>query len=85
MIETKRLLLRPHRPNDATEATQDSLRWFDAGRPEVRAVCMIDDTNAVSIHIAERLGFRPFGRAVHRGSAVPLFERIRTERGRASA
>jgi RimJ/RimL family protein N-acetyltransferase len=66
----------------ATEAMQNSLRWFDAEQPEARTVCMIHDTNAVSRHVAERLGFRPFGRAIHRGSAVLLFERIRTDGGR---
>jgi RimJ/RimL family protein N-acetyltransferase len=69
----------------ATEAMQSSLRWFDAQRAEVRTVCMIHDTNAPSIHVAERLGFRPFGCAAHRGSAVLLFERIRAAVGRASA
>ena len=68
----------------ATEAMQSSLRWFDAERPEVRTVCMIHDTNAASIRVAERLDFRPFGHAIHRGSAVVLFERIRTSGGRSS-
>jgi hypothetical protein len=38
----------------------------------------IYDANAVSIHVAERLGFRPFGHAAHRGSALLLFQRIRS-------
>jgi RimJ/RimL family protein N-acetyltransferase len=69
----------------ATEAMHDALRWFDAQRPGTRTVCMIHDTNTASIHVAERLGFRPFGRAMHRGGAVLLFERVRRNGGRASA
>lgn len=67
----------------ATEAMHATLRWFDAQRPETRSVCMIHDTNAASIHVAERLGFLPFARAVHRGGAVLLFERIRADADRA--
>jgi RimJ/RimL family protein N-acetyltransferase len=63
----------------ATESMLATLRWFDAERPEQRTVWMIHDTNAASRRVADRLGFALFGRAVHRGSSVLLFERIRTE------
>ena len=59
----------------AREALHAALAWTDAHRPEPRTVCMISPDNAPSVRLAERVGYRPYGRADYKGSAVDLFER----------
>ena len=62
----------------ATEAALAAHRWFDAREEAQRTVCMIDPENTPSLHVAEKLGYRPFGRGEYRNDAVILFARSRT-------
>lgn len=59
----------------AREALQAALGWTDARRAEPRTVCMISPENTPSIRLAERVGYRPYGRADYKGAVVELFER----------
>lgn len=59
----------------ASEAMGGIMHWFDLRQQDDRVVCMIHDTNTASKRIAQRLGFRHFGIAQHRGFPVQLFER----------
>jgi len=63
----------------ASEAMLSIMAWFDAQRPEDRTVCMIHETNMASRRVAERLGFKQFGHAVHRKTPVLLLERLKTK------
>jgi RimJ/RimL family protein N-acetyltransferase len=62
------------------EATAAAVAWFDGWFPGDRTVCMIDPTNTVSLGLAGRLGFRPFGRTTRHGLELELFERSAPER-----
>jgi RimJ/RimL family protein N-acetyltransferase len=59
----------------ATEAGLAALDWIDAahGRPEV--VAIIDEGNAPSIRVAEKLGFDERGPATYRDEPILLFRR----------
>ena len=57
------------------EAMAAAVAWFDGRFPGGRAVCMIDPANTVSLGLAGRLGFRPFGRTTRHGHEPVLFER----------
>jgi RimJ/RimL family protein N-acetyltransferase len=61
----------------ATEAGLAALAWLDSahGRPEVAAI--IDQANAPSIRVAEKLGFNERGPATYRGEPILLFRRPR--------
>lgn len=61
----------------ASEAMLAIMRWFDAGQPDERTVCMIHETNVASMRVAEKLGYRRFGQAIHLGHEVLLFERLK--------
>lgn len=60
----------------AREAMTAAVVDFDA-RGGGRSVCMIEPTNAPSLALATRLGWRPFRRGLHHGTEVVLFERDR--------
>lgn len=57
------------------EAMAAAVAWFDGRFPAARGVCMIDPANTVSLGLAGRLGFRPFGRTTRQGLELVLFER----------
>lgn len=61
----------------ATEAVSAVVAWGDQHLPSRRTVCMIDPDNLPSLKVAERCGFREFGRTVYKGSRSILFERVR--------
>lgn len=60
----------------AREAMAAAAADFDRRGIARRSVCMIDPTNAPSLALAARLGFRRFGTAERHGVAVTLFERF---------
>lgn len=59
----------------ATEAVRATLDWAEANLPSRRQVCMINETNARSIRVAEKCGFRKAWRATYRSAPVIIFER----------
>lgn len=69
--------LRPeyHGKGLAFEAVSAALAWCDDALNAPRTVCMIDPTNAPSIALAARAGYREYARADYKGAAVILFER----------
>lgn len=46
----------------AAEAMHAILDWFDRVHGPRRVACMIEEGHDVSDHLAQRLGFRPYGR-----------------------
>ncbi len=64
----------------ATEAAHAALAWIDAVHRPPRTVCMIDEANAASVRIAEKLGYRRYGEADLGDCLVSLFERRPTPR-----
>ena len=61
----------------AGEAAAAAIDWFDANYPSPRTVCMIEPENTASLKLAERFGFREFGRGEYKGSLNLLLERLR--------
>ena len=61
----------------ATEAVRAALAWGDAHLAAPRTVCMIAPENAASIRVAQKLGFREFGRTSFKGDDTLLFQRLR--------
>lgn len=65
----------------AHEAMDASLEWFDRTQGIGRIACMIEQDNAASMKLANKLGFRRYDE--HRlddGVLVDLFERVSPER-----
>ncbi len=60
----------------ASEAAQAAHDWLMARDPG-RTVCMIAPENAVSRHVAAKLGYRSFGNVDYKGKEVTLLERMR--------
>ncbi len=59
----------------AFEALSAALAWCDDALNARRTVCMIDPTNAPSLALATRAGYREYARADYKGAPVILFER----------
>ncbi|KUR72331.1 hypothetical protein AQZ52_03435 [Novosphingobium fuchskuhlense] len=59
----------------ASEAARASLAWFDAAFPGRRVACMINDTNAPSLAVADKLGFRRYSTQADTDSTLILLER----------
>lgn len=64
-----------HGKGYATEAALAAHRWFDARGEAQQTVCMIAPENVPSLHVADKLGYRAFGRSEYRDEAVVLFAR----------
>jgi RimJ/RimL family protein N-acetyltransferase len=61
----------------ASEAVSAILAWADATLEASRTTCIIDPSNAPSLKLAAKLGYRPFGRGLYRGDGVVMLERKR--------
>lgn len=61
----------------ATEAMQAALSWADANLDAPRVTCMLDETNAASLNVARKCGFREYGRAGYKGNPSLLWARPR--------
>jgi len=60
----------------AREALDAVLAHADSTLGLERTVCMISPDNADSLKLADRVGFRPYSQASHRGDPVILLSRI---------
>lgn len=61
----------------ATEAMTAVLDWADAALAAPRVTCLLHESNAASIRVAWKCGFREYGRADYRGSTALLWARPR--------
>jgi RimJ/RimL family protein N-acetyltransferase len=64
-----------HGKGFASEAVATALAWGDARFESPRTVCIIDPDNAASLRVAEKAGYRIYGRAPYMNSEVVLHER----------
>jgi len=65
-----------HGKGYATEAMQAVLAWADARGLTERSVCIIDPTNAASVRVAEKCGYREFARTQFGDGDVVMLERV---------
>ena len=65
-----------HGQGFATEAVQAVVSWGSAHLPAKRTVCLIDPENTASIRVAEKCGYREFGRTAYKGQVTLLFEHV---------
>lgn len=68
------LLPEAHGQGYATEAVAAMLRWAAVNHPGVPVTCFIDQDNAASIRVAQKLGFVERVRADFRGEPVIVFD-----------
>jgi RimJ/RimL family protein N-acetyltransferase len=59
----------------AFEALSAALAWCDDALNAPRTICMIDPTNAPSLALAARAGYREYVRTDYKGAPVILLER----------
>jgi RimJ/RimL family protein N-acetyltransferase len=59
----------------ALEATTAALAWGSSRFGGIRTVCIIRPENVRSIHLAEKLGYRPCAHTVYKSEPIILFER----------
>ncbi|MCS6622804.1 GNAT family N-acetyltransferase [Roseibacterium beibuensis] len=59
----------------AYEALSAALAWCDDALNATRTVCMIDPTNAPSLALAARAGYREYARTTYKEAPVILLER----------
>jgi RimJ/RimL family protein N-acetyltransferase len=57
----------------ATEAARAAMEWAWSVLEAPRLISLIDPANAASIHVAERLGLRPWGEHTLRGRFVDIY------------
>lgn len=69
------LIPSAHGKGYGTEAVNAVLAWGDAHLPSKRTVCIVNDDNAASLRIVEKVGYREFDRVLFNGSRVRLLER----------
>lgn len=66
-----------HGKGYATEAMQAALAWADANLEAAATMCMLDATNSASMRVAEKCGYREFGRAEYKGAPSLIYRRIK--------
>ena len=64
-----------HGKGYATEAVLAMHAWKDANLPEKKVCCIIDSPNLASFRVADKCGYREFGRTTYKGASVVLFTR----------
>jgi RimJ/RimL family protein N-acetyltransferase len=69
------LATRAHGKGYATEAARAAIAWGETRFASSRTVCLIDPDNVASIRVAEKLGFREYGRTTYKDEPTILFER----------
>ena len=66
---------RVHGRGYATEAARAALAWGQAHFTSKRTVCLIHPENLASIRVADKCGYREYGRSPYKGHTVILFAR----------
>jgi RimJ/RimL family protein N-acetyltransferase len=66
---------RTHGRGYATEAARAAIAWSEKNLDGMKVVCMIDPSNAPSLRVAEKIGFREYARTSYKGMPTILFER----------
>ena len=61
----------------ATEAVSAALEWMESRFGTERTVCLVHAENSVSLHLAAKLGYVPFGSCEYRGYPAVMHERMR--------
>lgn len=61
----------------AEEAMRAALDWADINRRDKRQTAIIDPGHAASLRVAEKLGFREFGRSTYHDGLIVMLERTR--------
>jgi RimJ/RimL family protein N-acetyltransferase len=61
----------------ATEAARSVLAWADANLDHERTVCLINEQNAKSVGVAQKVGYTIFERAAFRGTPTLFLARPR--------
>jgi len=61
----------------AEEAVRAALGWADGAVPALQQTCIIDERNAASIRVAEKVGFRELARASYHGTPTLVMRRER--------
>lgn len=69
------LAARAHGQGYATEAVNAAVEWGERRWAKRHTVCLIDPDNQASIRVAEKCGYREYGRTNYLGSPTILFER----------
>jgi RimJ/RimL family protein N-acetyltransferase len=69
------LAAREHGKGYATEAILAAHAWIDQNQKPQRTVCIIHPDNRASVRVAEKLGYRCFGKTKYRGTYSMIFER----------
>lgn len=59
----------------AEEAVRATLGWADKAMPALQQTCIIDELNAASIRVAEKVGFRNLTRTGYHGTPVVVLRR----------
>lgn len=66
-----------HGQGYATEAMRAALAWVDANLDCPVTMCMLDETNRPSLRVAEKCGYREFGRAEYKGAPSLICRRAK--------
>jgi len=59
-----------------TEAVRAMVAWGDQHFGQARTVCLIHPDNAASIRLAQKCGYREYGRSTYREKEILMLERI---------
>jgi RimJ/RimL family protein N-acetyltransferase len=70
------LVSSAHGKGYGTEAARAALDWGDANLPSKRTVCLVNESNAPSLHILQKLGYRTFEHATFGDAPVQFLERL---------
>lgn len=65
-----------HGKGYATETMTAALAWFDEHFPGTPTECVIDTTNAGSLRVAHKLGYREIGRATYHDDPIIVSRRL---------
>ena len=64
-----------HGKGYATEAARAAIAWLESTLGPQRTVCIIDENNRASLHVAEKLGYLEFARTVYKSAQIVMLER----------
>jgi RimJ/RimL family protein N-acetyltransferase len=70
------LMPTAHGQGFATEAVRAAVEWGDGRFGRTRTVCLIHPDNRPSLRVAEKVGYREYGRTTYKDAATILLERL---------